>query len=205
MKKTALRTIMRAVLAFVFSTAVLLATAYFFLLDNLGSETADVSEESVPYERAPDNCGLLFKTVSGLKILFYLNFNSLQTTVLIIDDDGQEKGEYAGYGVDFTVDADSRLVEGMIDRIGGIELELEGERLRYTGVQITELVSRDVGDRLKNDIIHAICEKIAQNGLEIDDFVFLIENSQTELTVPDCYTWQEDMAIMFSRANIMYF
>ena len=194
---------MRAVLAFVLSTAVLLAISYFYLSKSLGDMAVDKTEESIPYEMTREDCGLLFKTISGLKILFYLDFNDLQTTVLVINDQEPYKTEYAGYSVDYTLEAGRELVEGMIDRIGGIELELEGERLRYTGVHVTELLSRDVGTTLKIDIITAICKKISQNGLKTDDFVFMIENTKTELAVPDCYTWHEDIDVMFSRANII--
>ena len=41
--------------------------------------------------------------------------------------------------------------------------------------------------------IKQIFSKIAQNGFSKKDFLYVIENSETNLTVPDCYYWSDSI------------
>ena len=54
-----------------------------------------------------------------------------------------------------------------MDYTGGIELENDGKTERYTGVQISELLSRTVeSEELRRSIITAIMKKISDTGID---------------------------------------
>ena len=174
------------------------ALGYLSANAKLDGSAVDASEQSVPYEQREPNRGVLFSFPDGVECLVYLDFEyGGITAVLGYGYDGE-------YPVDFTVEADFQLAEGLIDRAGGVEIDQNGERLRYTGVQVMELVSVDTSLELRREIISQVFSGFAQNGISAADFVYIIENSQTTLTVPDCYSWEEEMCSMCGRANVFY-
>lgn len=197
--------ILRAVSAFTLSLAMLLATAYFYLSSNISykGEDAGTSDTSLPYSPVQENCGIAFDTGDGSAVIIYLNFEISRATAIIAEDFDPQKAVYAGYSVDHIIYADRHLTEGIIDRVGGAELYLNGEKLRYTGVQVTELISTGCTAELKKHIISAILDGISKNGFSLDDLVFIIENGNTTLTVPDCYSWPEKLSSMCTRSNVI--
>ena len=87
---------------------------------------------------------------------------------------------------------DYTLVAGIVDAVGGIELEYGDEELFYTGVQVENILTSKIIDTdTRAEIIEKILSKIAKNGFFREDFLYLTENSETNLTVPDCYYWQD--------------
>ena len=45
-------------------------------------------------------------------------------------------------------------------------------------------------------------EKISENGFSKDDFSYIIEYGNTDLTVPVCYDWEKYIKQMCSSVNI---
>lgn len=180
-------------------------SAYLYLYAGLkASKETEIKENSIPYEKAaPEDTGLLIKFESGSAIMVFLDFSYERILAAVIDDytDGAELR--LGYDIQYTFDADSTFLEGIIDRIGGIELEVENEPLRYTGVQVGDLVSRNDNGELKRQILSAVFTKISKVGLTTDDFVYMTENSDTTLTVPDCMYWAEHIGDMCLRHMII--
>ena len=43
---------------------------------------------------------------------------------------------------------------------------------------------------IEKQIIKSIIETVAKNGFHKKDFLVIIENSETNLTVPNCYDWE---------------
>lgn len=152
----------------------------------------DTETPSVPYyESVPENKGVVFD-ICGDRTLCYMDFKK-KSLKIILDDKQTRVGErLLGYKADYEVQANYSILEKIIDTVGGINLTQNGEALRYTGVQITDILSK-TNDRtaLRYEIITQIVDKIKETGFEKTDFLYIIENSKTKLTVPDCYFWSD--------------
>lgn len=179
---------------------VFFAAAYGYLQANLDKpQQAEIKDYTVPYSTPPQDKCVVCAFPSGSALLISLNFTEDCIYLANLDDYDFAADSYYGYNVDFTVNLDYEAIAGIIDRIGGINLEASGEILRYTGVQITEILSVNDEEELKTEIITAIFETISKNGFSNSDFVYIIENSNTDLTVPDCFYWSESFSDMCRR------
>lgn len=170
--------------------AVFVGVGYFYL-DSSTKEQTQNEVSSVPYAYVPESAGVLFD-VSGDKTLFYLDFEGKSVSVIIADGINEAQQELYGYSIDYIVEADYNLLEGIIDAVGGVELKSGEEELAFTGVQVVEtLTTTPESEELRREIITKILSKIAINGFSRQDFLYIIENSETNLTVPACYYWQD--------------
>ncbi|MGN0492471.1 MAG: hypothetical protein ACI4F7_02395 [Acutalibacteraceae bacterium] len=174
---------------------------YFYLRKNFKEAENKVS--SVPYSfSAPESKGIMLDICGSLTFL-YLDFEEERLTV-IVPPEKEYTDEIFGYPVDFTVTTDYRLVSAIIDYADGIELNLNGETLRYTGVQVYDILSRTVDtSELKRKIITALLEKIGENGIDGEVFGYIIQNTETDLTVPDCYYWEKYIARLCKNGGII--
>lgn len=182
-------------------------SAYLYLVydRNRASSRTEIKNSSVPYLAAlPENAGLLFSFPDDSAALFYLDFTAKRLTVVPIDDRVTASTSYYGYPVTYTVKAGYPLITGIIDRVGGIELDLGEGILRYTGVQVTALLSVDAdAAAMRCAVLQAVISKISVSGLTRQDFVYIIGNSETDLTVPDCYPWPEHLPALCKNANFL--
>ena len=157
--------------------------------------SAQNENNSVPYyKQIPQNSGLLFETPED-KTYFYLDFENQNILVDL-------SGESFEYPVDFKVNTDLDFVADFVDSIGGIELVLENKTLRYTGVQVEDLIIADKDLSLKPQIIKAICDKISNVGMTKEMFSEIIERCETNLTVPVFYGWLD--YIKEVSANVIF-
>lgn len=180
--------------------AIFVGVGYFYL--NSKIENVQQNTLSVPYySQEPDNVGVMIE-IGQHKTFFFLDFYYKSISVIFDADDLTENGNILGYQVDHYILADYSLLSGIIDIVGGIELETEGEALRYTGVQITDMLSTSTDyDRLERTVITKIMKKISENGFQKDDFLYIIENSDTTLTVPVCYYWSDYIKELCDSVN----
>lgn len=173
---------------FIVSLYFFVTFGYVILSGYLGNiSIAQVEGEKIPYyDEILENTTLLF-TINETKTLFNLDFQKEELNILFCD---REEGYYIkGYAVDFYVEADYDLICGIIDNLGGIEIEINNEKLNYTGTQIIDLLKIE-NLISREDLIKKIVEKIANNGFYREDFIYIIENSETNITIPDCYDWE---------------
>lgn len=180
-------------------------SAYLYLYTGLNnSKEAETKENSIPYEKAvPEDTGLLIKFESGSAVMIFLDFSYERILAAVIDDytDGAE--QRLGYDIQYTLQTDATFLEGIVDKLGGIDLDIQNTPLRYTGVQVCDLISRNTDVELKRQILSSIFTKISKVGFSTDGFVFMIENSDTALTVPDCIYWAEHLKNMCMRYMII--
>lgn len=169
----------------------MIGSAYLYLELSLKTAEADNSESNVPYAAPlPDATGILLKLPDKSGYMFYFDFSGGCISVAQIENCEEPLSNYCGYPISFTIDADYFLLEGIIDRIGGLEIYSDGEMLRHTGIQVIEKVHSTVeNSKLKRELIKTFFKKISETGITKSDFVYIIENSETDLTVPDCYFW----------------
>lgn len=203
--KGSIKSALTALLSAVLSFAVMSAVAYVYLsVDSAKKSSVGADDNTVPYTQKKENRGVMFSFYDGTRCLFYLDFQNSRITAVLAENYEQYADNYAGYHVHFTVEADLHLVEGLIDRAGGVELESGGQVLRFTGVQVTELLSVGVSMGQRREIVIGVLDGFTHTGFTATDLVYIIENSKTDLTVPDCYGWHEDLPQMFENINVFY-
>lgn len=171
---------------------------------NKSLDPAEKKAESVPYySHIPESKGIMFD-ICDRRTLVYLDF---ETTALCVIPDAEDVplgGNLYGYSVDYRVKGDYDLLGGIIDIAGGIELETEEEILRFTGIQIANKLSRESYNKEQSkEIINGIFKNLSQIGFQNSDFLYIIENSETNLTIPDCYYWSEYIKKLCSNLQII--
>lgn len=179
--------------------------AYAYLNYNLNKQTAktDQKDYTVPYENLPDNTGIVFSLPSGSAVMAYLDFENNCINVVNIEKYDSSNNMYYGYIADFVVETDYQLIGGIIDRVGGVNIEINGETLRYTGVQVIDLISVKYDESIKMQIISQIFEQISKIGFSKEDFVYIIENSNGNLTIVDCIYWLDNIDEICANINIV--
>ncbi len=149
----------------------------------------DKAKQNVPYKSIPVSCGVMFVLPSNSAMLCYLDFEKEHICVLDVDRYDSAIPEYYGYSVDYTVQVNYELIEGVVDRVGGVDINKNGTIMRYTGVQIIELIENEYSSNIKKQIISQIFLKISNNGFSADDFIFIIENTKSNLVFTECIFW----------------
>ena len=168
-------------------------SSYLYLRFDRDFLQTEKTKENVPYYSVPDNCGLSVILNDNSCVFLELDFEK-NTIYVILTDAAASKAAKYGYTSDYSITGNSALFEGIIDRIGGIEITQNNETLRYTGIQAADLILKT--DDEKQQVITAFFERCAETGLTRQDFIFIIENSTTDLSVPTCYMWPEHIKEM---------
>lgn len=181
----------------------ILAGLGYFYLDNTINKPADTKPQKVPYlAPAPQNIGAVF-TVGREKTFIYLDFLKENATVIFADELDISNQIY-GYEVTNKFTADYELIGGIVDILGGIDIESDGTVLNYTGTQVVHLL-KTASDRmpLRRNIITRILKKIAQTGFTLENMLYIIENSTTDLTVPACYAFIDYLPTTVKTVNFV--
>ncbi len=174
---------------------------YFYLNSSNESTVQNDSVSSVPYYKAiPETVGVLFD-INGFNTFLQMNFECRELTV-IFSDSVPDSEEIYGYRIDYTVKADSELLIGIADIFSGIDIEANGETFNYAGVQLARLLDENRGNKdIRREIAEKLISKIGEYGLTNDDFLFIINSSETNLTVPACYFWPKYICSVFSSVR----
>ncbi len=180
-----------------------IAYAYLNYHTNNQSENVDQKDYTVSYDRTPQSCGLAFVFPDNSAALVYLDFSEENIRILNIENFEPTRPEYYGYTVDYTLQTSYELVGGIIDRVGGIDIEQNGEMLRYTGTQVMDLIAYGHGEEIKQQILLQIFDKISKNSFSKDDFVYIIENSESNLSFVDCIYWLDYLKSMSRRISFV--
>ncbi len=156
----------------------------------------------------PKNTAVMFLWEEGGGEILYLDFEKQRIEVIILPEKCDENAALVyGYTQFEAIKANNLLLAGIVDRIGGIELEDKensGTAFRYTGSQVTALLDASFQDEeLKRCVIEKIFKKISSLGFSNKDFTFIINNSNTTLSFPDCYGWSERLPEMAKNVVIM--
>ena len=167
-----------------------LGSGYAFLNKNFS--TANNETEKIPYtQQPPENAGILVE-IDNTKTFFYIDFLNEKIVVSLKPED-EINDEIYGYSLDYKVNTTADLIAKITDYLNGIELTNETGKYRYTGAQINELLSTNNLESIERDIIKAINERIIINSLKVDFFSLVIQNSDTNLNIIDCYFWADYM------------
>jgi hypothetical protein len=182
--------------------AFFLGAGYYYLSKNL--KDTEIETPNVPYsQETPQNCGLLFE-ILGENTFIYLDFENSKATICLYPQDiKKDQNEIYGYSIDYRINADVDFIADLVDSLEGIELNFENQTLRYTGVQVVDLILSDKDFKLKLQIIKAIAQKIANAGISKEMLLYIVENCDTNLTVPDFYYWPEYIGKICAALHII--
>lgn len=194
----------RAFIVF-FSGLIFFFCSYVYLNLNLKNDTqaADQKDYTVPYEQVPQNACVVFVFPSDNAYFVNLDFESRNIKLVTLENFDPKNQNHYGYTADYMVECDYQLLVGLIDRIGGVNLTLEKETLRYTGVQVIDLIATGSFKKIKTQLLSQIFDQIAKNGFSKEDLVYIIENSESNLSVVDCIYWLDYIVDMSSRVSFV--
>lgn len=167
------------------------------------STNVNQKEEKIQYKRPPQNRGIAVTFPQGSALLAYLDFEERQINLLNIEKYDSDCVVYYGYTVDYVVKANYDLLQEMVDRVGGIDIEQNGKVMRYTGTQVVDLFAYGYTGEIKSQIISQIFSKIAKNNFSKEDIIYLIENCETDISFIDCIAWFDYIKEMSSRVNFV--
>lgn len=161
---------------------------YFYLNKNIKS--VNQNTENVPYRQiSSENAGVLF-IINGQETFVYLDFFENKITVSLSPEPSFANAIY-GYSHNYTIKGNNELTETIIDNVGGIELEINGEVLRYTGLQVSDILKHTNSTELKRNIVTAIIKNIAKYGVDSSFVVNIINCSDSDLNLSKCYLWND--------------
>ena len=181
---------------FIICTVIFTLSGYFILNGSSAiSSVTDRTLTNIPYSTAPSNQAVVisFKESS---LLFSLDFSHDKLYVFSQD----EEHEYYLEKEPFYMELDEYTLSKFLDRIGGIETMQNGVKTRLTGIQTVKLLNNN--SQNKTEILSCVLDTVSKTGLTLHDLVFLIENSDTDLTVPDCFDWPERLKGLFQNCEI---
>ena len=171
--------------------ALFFGAVYGYLYYNINKKilSADEKDFETEYQYLPDSEGIGFLLPDSSAILVYLNFKENCINVVNIDVYDQKCDLYYGYTMDYIVEVDEQLIGGIVDRVGGVNVSVGGQTYRYTGSQVDELMKTVSSDSVKSQIISEIFKQISKNGFTRENFVYILQNAETNLTIIDCINW----------------
>lgn len=180
-------------------------SSYVYLNLNLNNDTqtADQKDYTVPYEQIPQNACVAFVLPSDNAYFVHLDFKSRDIKLVMAENFSTKSQSYYGYTADYTVECDYQLLAGIIDRVGGVNLTFENETLRYTGIQVIDLIATGSLNKIKRPLLAEIFKQIAKNGFSKEDLVYIIENGESDLSVVDCIYWLDYIVNMSSRVSFV--
>ena len=202
--KSKSKTVFKTALTVFFSFLIFASFIFGYLYINIKSEIkkseADTKENRIPYEEiAPEGKGVLLHFESGNYIMMYLDFKGNAIYLADLKDNPQSAEKY-GFPTDYNVDITSNTVRVAVDISGGVELAIDDVPMRYTGVQINELLAYSTYiTHIRKQILLSFFENIGENGITRNELINIFENSYTDLTVPDYYKWPSYLKAMSTR------
>lgn len=163
----------------------------------VGVSNAPTAEtpQNIPYftTEAPEEYGMLINFSEGGSVFLEFSRITEKTMSLLLENGAKKEAVTArGYEVDMVFTANYEFLASLIDRFGGIELNTDSDGLlNFTGVQITELLSKSTDADFRRRIIKRLIEGINRQGVNTSDMLFLIEKTESELNYPSAYLLPE--------------
>ena len=136
-----------------------------------------------------ENRGLLFTLWDNSGALLYLDFENSSIYIEIYNDHAAEQAEKSQYKPSYKISADVDFLCSFCDRIGGIDLGDGSQKRRFFSAGLRQKLTEKTDYDTRREITAAFFEKIAKIGLSSEDFKFIIEETDTNLSYPACYKW----------------
>ena len=189
-----LKGIFKRIFIAVFCGVLFFSAAYLYLDTSVGKASfkTNQKDEETPYKLLPQNSGIVFVLPDDSAVMAYLDFENNCINLVDVQQYDPDQTVYYGYPAQYNVQVSYALIEGLVDRIGGINLEYQGQSLRFTGRQTVEIIKQNNIKEIKRQLIFEIFNCIAKNNFSKSDFVYIIENS---------ITWVEYIRDMCKNVN----
>lgn len=152
----------------------------------------------------PSNTTIMFTFEDGYSLCVKFEFEKSFISALFLENANQKAFENFGFFATETVNFSYKSLMDFIDTIDGINLDIFGEEMRYTGVQVCNIIAVN-NDHIetKTKILKAVFNKIYKIGFSSDALYCIMNNTDNTLSVPDCYGWTEYLGEMCNRYNIV--
>lgn len=147
--------------------------------------------ESVPYSAVPDNKTILIIGEKGEGALLYLNFHDIVLQTHLFDTDAEQRANKLGFIIDYKMELTNEFLCSLSDRIGGIEITKDGETFKYFGSSLNQLLEEPPTFDNISVISEAFFEKFAKMDLSAADFMFIMENTNTDLDYDIYSEWAD--------------
>ena len=152
----------------------------------------------IGYTDYPASKGLLLTFEDSSGVFIYLDFSSLLTHTYIFEENAEENAKKLPFFKDYTINADSDFLYSLCDRLGGIEIaDSKGETTLFFSPALREFVEEGLNDEKRLQICVSFFDKFAKSGLSSEDFMFIIEDTQGNLSYSVCYDWIPHIKEMF--------
>lgn len=196
------KTTVSVLIALAVCTGLMTLAGILLLPAELGTPERSVQENisGVGYTDWPESCGLLFTDSNNAGAFIFLDFENIVTGVYLFEEDAEGSVDELPYRVDYTFFLPDGFTGRLCDRLGGIEMaDEEGNTARYFSASLAQVTQNgtDYEEMLK--ISRSFFEKFANTGLSSEDFMFIIESADTNLTYSVCYDWIPHVSEMFSN------
>lgn len=200
--------LLRGIFSVIFSIIAFFAFSFVMLYSTEKSDNSQKIEteqniSDVPYS-VPENKNVCLVFEDNDACILQLDFESKRISAVYIDEYKNEKTSYFGFVSDYTIELSKDTVCEIIDRLGAITLQADEGEMRCTGIQVQEMLNNTEDKRqLKKQIILKIFEQICKNGFAKDDLLYIIENSESNLTVIDSFYWHEYLPSLATRISFV--
>ena len=134
---------------------------------------ADKKATRIPYEKRPENCGILCTLPDESVLFFYLDFGAL---TLWVDDPALAADSEAV----LRCSLDSERLIDCVDRVGGLTVTENGEVLRLPGVQVADRLAQEPTAETKKEFLTAFLCAVGEYGLDESDLAFLLPDLPPE-------------------------
>lgn len=169
----------------------------FLIPARVGSPEKPVGEtvSGIDYNSAPEPVSIAVVGADQTAALIYLGFKTISVDVYLFESAEQLKGAEA----DYYMELPSGFLGKLCDRMGGLTLSNSGSDELFFGVALEHYATQDNSIRKMTEISNAFFKKIAKMGLSSEDFMFIIENTETNLNYPACYDMMEYIPELFGN------
>jgi hypothetical protein len=163
-----------------------------------GESPAGENLSGVGYWDYPESCGLLFTDQNDRGAFIFLDFENITTSVYLFPDRASLRSADLPYNTDYTFLLADGFAGRLCDRLGGIEMPDEnGRESLYFSSALAEFCSGTMDFDKMHIISQSFFEKISKTGLSSEDFMFIIEEADTDVSYTVCYEWIGHIKEMF--------
>jgi hypothetical protein len=177
------------------SLGVFAVAGLIFLPLTFSGAKAPVGEEpsNIPYTENPKSSGVLYLHEDGSGALIFLNFEQKTTAVNIFLEDAETNALSVGYEINYTIKGTDAFLCELCDRLGGLDLAEKEVVYRFTGAGLAEKLAFSSSLEEKAEISEGFFKKISKIGFTREDFQFIVENTETNLNFPVCFSWDASL------------
>lgn len=190
--KNSRKTLISVLLSLCLCSGIMLLCVILILPAELGVGESPAQENisGIGYYDTPESCGLLFTEKGDSGGFLFLDFENITASVYLFPKGATEQAKKLPYNTDYTFFLPDDFLGRLCDRLGGIEMtDGQGEKLLFFSSAITDFYSGNTDFDKMQKISSAFFEKISKTGLSSEDFMFIIEEAETDISYTVCYDW----------------